>query len=358
MTVDADTHVLETEKTFAYLANDEQGFKPAVVSIAGNTNTNIPLGQYGGDLWLIDGQLYGKHDLSLIERHGNGEIVPGTLDLSNPEARLAAMDRQGVDTAVIYPSLFLVTAIGNADAEMALARSYNRWLAELCATAPQRLKFAMIVCPRRIEPSVKEMEWAKQHGACGVLLRGFEGDQTPDQPELHRLFAKACDLDMPICIHIGHGSNSFRALKVGSGQRHNPFLNRVPTMIAFSALLDGDLNQRFPSLRFAIVEAGSSWLPSVSVMALRARNDPDKANVVRQALVDHQIYITCEDHEDLPAILPFAGDDNLVIGSDFGHPGDVSESIHVQENFRGRDDISEDVKSRIMGANARALYAL
>ena len=74
--------------------------------------------------------------------------------------------------------------------------------------------------------------------------------------------------------------------------------------------------------------------------------------------MDHKIYVTCEEHEDLPSILPFAGDDNLVIGSDFGHPGDVADSIHVQSTFLGRDDISEGVKSQILSSNARAPYGL
>lgn len=358
MIIDADTHVLETEKTFEYLAKNEQQFKPSVVTVSQGGDVNAAHGEHSKDMWLIDGQLYGKHNLDFIAGHSKGEIESGALDISNPEARLSAMDKQGVDINVIYPSLFLITAIKNADAEMALARSYNRWLADLCASNPQRFKFAMVVSPRKVEASIKEMEWAKKNGACGVLLRGFEGDVTPDQPEFHPLFAKACDLDMPICIHIGHGSSAFRTLTIGSSKLNNPFANRAPTLLAFSGLILGDLNEQFPSLRWAIVEAGSSWLPFLSVMTLRARYNEDKASAVRQALVDHKIYITCEEHEDLPTILDYAGESNLVIGSDFGHPGDVADSIHVQNTFNARDDISDAIKSKILSDNARALYAI
>lgn len=358
MIVDADTHVLETEQTFEYFSKVDEQFKPAVVSAAGATGAGIPNAQHAKDFWLIDGQLYGKHNLELIEQSSKGEIEPGTLDVSNAKARLDAMDRQGVDTAVIYPSIFLITAIKNPDAELALARSYNRWLADVCSSAPERLKFILLISPRRMDASLKEMEWAKENGACGVMLRGFEEDHTPDQPELHPLFAKACDLDLPICIHIGHGSTAFRSIKMGHTPGFNPFVNRVPTLIAFSGLLIGNLHEKFPRLRWAIVEAGSSWLPFLSVMAMRARYNEDKAADVQRALVDRNIYITCEEHEDLPAILNFAGENNLVIGSDFGHPGDVADSIHVQSTFKARDDISDSVKSRILSDNARALYAL
>lgn len=357
MIVDADTHVLETEQTFAYMSEAEKRYRPAVMRLTGERSGDIPLGEHAADFWLIDGQLYGKHNLELIEQHSKGEIVPGTLDMRNPGARLAAMDRQGVDVAVIYPSLFLVTAIADPDAELALARSYNRWLADVCRADPKRFRFAALVAPRRLDASLAEMEWARRNGACGVMLRGLEGDQTPDQADMHPLFAKASDLDMPICLHIGHGSKAFRSIKVGAG-RIDPFTIRVPTLMAFSALLRSDLYKTFPLLRFAFVEAGASWLPFLSVMALRARRATDKSAVAREALVTRKIYITCEDHEDLPAILPFAGDDNLVIGSDFGHPGDVAESIHVQRDLRARADVSDGVKTRILSDNARALYGL
>ena len=358
MIIDADTHVLETEKTFEYFSEADKQYKPAVVSITGESDASIPNSAHGSDFWLIDGQLYGKHNLSRIEAASKGEIVPGTLDISDPAARLEAMDQQGVDVAVIYPSIFLVTAIENPDAELALARSYNRWLADLCSTAPDRFRFAMLVSPRRLDASIEEMKWAKDNGACGVMLRGFEGDQTPDQTELFPLFKRASDLDMPICVHIGHGSRAYRSIKMGHGPRLDPFAIRVPTLISFGALVRSDLNKQFPDLRWAYVEAGSSWLPFLSVMSLRARYSSDKAEAARQALVDHKIYITCEEHEDLPTILEYAGNDNLVIGSDFGHPGDVADSIQVQNVFRSRDDVPDAVKKKVLSDNARRLYGI
>jgi predicted TIM-barrel fold metal-dependent hydrolase len=357
--IDADTHVLETEKTFDYFSEVDKKYKPSVVTVVGEAvNSGVPNSAHGSDFWLIDGQLYGKHNLSRIEAASNGEIVTGTLDISNTQVRLAAMDQQGVDVAVIYPSIFLVTAIENPDAEFALAKSYNRWLADICSTAPDRFKFAMLVSPRRLEESIAEMKWAKNHGACGVMLRGFEGEQTPDQADFFPLFAKASELDLPICIHIGHGSKAYRSIKMGGTQRLDPFAIRVPTLISFSALLRSDIHKKFPDLRWAYVEAGSSWLPFLSVMSMRTRNDDDKAGAARTAIIQRNIYITCEEHEDLPTILQYSGDNNLVIGSDFGHPGDVADSIHVQNVFRGRADISDPIKQKILSDNARKLYGL
>jgi len=358
MIIDADVHVLETEKTFSYLSKSEEKYRPGVVQMLAGTATNIPLGSHAKNLWLIDGQMYGKHDLERIESHGMGEIAPGTLDMRDPAARLKAMDAQGVDVGVIYPSLFLATNIADSEAELALARSYNRWLVDVCAANPARLKFAAVIAPRRVAESIAEMKWARDNGACGVLMRGFEGDQTFDNPDYHPILAAAADLDFPVCVHIGHGSRTFRAIRIGSDGRPNPLATRFPAMIAFSCIMRGELHKKFPKLRFGIVEAGSSWLPSVAVMSLAARRAADRPAVVRQALKERNVYITCEDHEDFTSILPYAGDDNLVIGSDFGHPGDVAESIHVQRDFKARTDVPEHVKTRILSDNARVLYGI
>ena len=356
MIIDADTHVLETEQTFAYLSQAEQKYRPPVVRAGHAPGGDIPLGNHARDFWVIDGQLYGKHDLDRIEAAAKGEIAPGTLDLRDPAARLKAMDAQGVDVAVIYPSLFLATAIRDGDAEIALARSYNRWLADACSVNRQRLKFVALIAPKRIEASVAEMAWARDNGACGVMLRGFEDDRTLDHAELHPLLTRAMDLDLPICVHIGHGSPAFRQIKNAGGI--DPFAIRVPTLMAFSGLIRGQLHKTFPQLRWAFVEAGASWLPAVSVVALRARRAADRARAVRDALTERKLYITCEDHEDFSAILPYAGDSSLVLGSDFGHPGDVSESIHVQRDFRARTDVPDAIKTRILSDNARVLYGL
>src|SRR5262245_22596644 len=72
------------------------------------------------------------------------DVFPvGSVDLSNPSARLRYMDELGVDVAVLFPTFWLTFRIGNAIAEAAMARSYNRWLAERTADSRGRLLWAV-----------------------------------------------------------------------------------------------------------------------------------------------------------------------------------------------------------------------
>jgi predicted TIM-barrel fold metal-dependent hydrolase len=69
------------------------------------------------------------------------------------------------------------------------------------------------------------------------------------------------------------------------------------------------------------------------------------------------MYVTCENSDDLGYIVKEAGEDNLVIGTDYGHT-DTSSDVDAIRIFRERTDLTEDVKKKILSDNSRALYAL
>src|SRR3954469_1164212 len=61
---------------------------------------------------------------------------------------LRAMDAQGIDAVVLYPSIGLfVPYLPELTAEQSAAacRSYNDWMAEYCATAPTRMSGVALV---------------------------------------------------------------------------------------------------------------------------------------------------------------------------------------------------------------------
>jgi predicted TIM-barrel fold metal-dependent hydrolase len=74
-------------------------------------------------------------------------------------------------------------------------------------------------------------------------------------------------------------------------------------------------------------------------------------------LSEYGMYITCENSDDLAYIVKEAGEDNLVIGTDYGHT-DTSSDVDAIRTFRQRSDLSPAVKQKILSDNARALYAI
>jgi len=69
------------------------------------------------------------------------------------------------------------------------------------------------------------------------------------------------------------------------------------------------------------------------------------------------MYVACQVTDDLPAILRVAGEDNIVVGTDYGHH-DTSTEIEALRLLQSDGKIPSAAADKILGANAKALYGL
>jgi len=72
---------------------------------------------------------------------------------------------------------------------------------------------------------------------------------------------------------------------------------------------------------------------------------------------DYRLYVACQTDDDLPYVLKYAGEDNLVIGSDYGH-ADTATEIEALRRLKEQTDIAPSAIDKILDDNARALYGL
>jgi uncharacterized protein len=94
------------------------------------------------------------------------------------KVQLEAMDMEGIDVAVIYPSrgLFALT-IPDMESRFAtaMARAYNNWLYDFCQENPNRLLGAGMISPFDVQDAVAETRRCVQElGFRGVFLRPNE----------------------------------------------------------------------------------------------------------------------------------------------------------------------------------------
>ena len=122
-TIDADAHVLESPRTWSYMRDHEQSFRPQI--FVRDPNDGAPYRSNDrNEFWVIEGRLQTKSNI--------GRDVPDEArDLTDIQRRLAHMDEIGIDIQVLFPSLFLRPLTTEPDVEFALARSYKRWLADI-----------------------------------------------------------------------------------------------------------------------------------------------------------------------------------------------------------------------------------
>ena len=120
--IDADTHIDETEDTWEYMAGEEASIKPFY---AQSDQRNSAAGT-GGHYWMIDGKRQ--------RRRVRSDEATGTTrearELLDADVRLRQMDELGVDVHVIYPTVFLTEFTDTPEVELAVRRSYNRWLGD------------------------------------------------------------------------------------------------------------------------------------------------------------------------------------------------------------------------------------
>jgi uncharacterized protein len=356
--VDADAHVDETEATWEHMREHELAFKPTT-EYPKRLDPNRPPTRY----WIIDG----RRMLRFVRNDRRTRTTVETRELLDISARLRDMDEMGVEIQVLYTSLFIVEGTERPEVALALRRSYNRWMAERCAQSNGRLRWVCLPSLLSMEETLEEMRFAKEHGACGVMKKGDrEAGKWPADPYFYPFYEEAQRLDLSICFHTGSGVPDFSpALQIRLGSFHR---NALASVHACHTLISEGIPSMFPKLRFCIVEAGASWIPYVAYELRRRSKRADDGSVFGKkhelsednVFKANRMYVTCMVDEDLPYIMKFIGEDNLMVGSDYTH-ADRTMEHHFAKLLReraARGEVPESAVQKILYDNPKAAYGL
>ena len=267
--------------------------------------------------------------------------------------RLAHMDELDIDTQILYPTLYLRPVTDDINADLALTRAYNRWVADVSKQANGRMRW--IALPPMRSPNLirEEMKFAKDNGACGIFLRGLECDRAIGDPTFYPLWEIASDLDMPICMHSGNGS-VFHHDFFETDTSFTKF--KLAVVGAFHTLMEKKIPAMFPDVRWGFVEVSAQWVPYV-LCDLEDRFRRNGWDWFENPLKENNMYVACENTDHLDYIVKYAGEDNLVIGTDYGHH-DPSSEVMAVKLLRADDRLAPGVADKILEDNARALYGL
>ena len=203
-----------------------------------------------------------------------------------------------------------------------------------------------------MDKAIEELNFGKQNGACGVFIRGVEGDKLPTDPYFFPLYEEASRLGMPICVHASQGNLEMFDI-FGRGASLAQF--KFGPINLFASLIGTRLPQKFPDLRWAFVEVSAEWLPYVmNHMEIGIRRQ-GKTWSDKELLKENHIYVACQTSDDLPYILEHVGDDHLVIGTDYGH-NDTATEINALRKLKADGKVAAASIDKILGDNPQALY--
>jgi predicted TIM-barrel fold metal-dependent hydrolase len=277
------------------------------------------------------------------------------------------MDEEGIDQAVLYPSIGLYAwAIPDPEAAVDVARAYNDWLASYCAADTSRLFGAAMLPVQDPDAAVAEMQ-----RAVGEL--GFTAAFVRPNPCLGRslqdrayepIWSAAEELDITIGVHEG---SSVIVPTLGSDRPFNPLVlhaisHSFEEMLAFAQLVSFGVLERHPKLRLVFLESGGGWAP-FWVQRLDEQSETfggfcPEMRLKPSEYFARQCWISYEvDEPTLAALLPFIGEDRVVWGSDYPHH-DATFPGAVSALRRTISSLGPVERAKVLGENAASLYRL
>jgi predicted TIM-barrel fold metal-dependent hydrolase len=341
-TIDADAHVVECEETWSYLEGAEKEFMPVL-------STEKPANARSGQkFWEIDGRLVSTGPVS------ETDAVKAVRELADVKGRLAQMDEIGTDIQALYPTIFLRPLTTRPEVERGLCRSYNRWLAARAEQGGGRLTWAVVPPTMNIEAAIEEIRFGHEHGASAVFWRGFEDGKLPSSPYFAPIFEEIDRLGLALCVHAANGDFPMHDAFEGDT---GIWRFKVPGIVAFSVLLASGIPEKYPNIRFGFVELQAQWVPYVITDFVRRRGRSGVELDPSRVMKDNRMYVACQTDDDLEYILRYAGPDNLVSGTDFGH-ADTSSELLALQHLREAGAVDAHRLENILDANPRALYGL
>ena len=126
---------------------------------------------------------------------------------------------------------------------------------------------------------------------------------------------------------------------------------------AFHNMIMDGIPEHFPRLKVAFLEVSAQWVPYV-LTDLAKRYHLQGRELNKQAMLrESRFYVGCETSDDLPYIIEHAGEDNLVVGTDYGHADSATELLALRGVLEDKR-LSGSVANKIVSDNARTLYGL
>ena len=271
------------------------------------------------------------------------------------ETRLQDMDEEGVDVQLLVPRAIRGHQDPAVDAE--LMRANHRFLNDFCGASPRRLKALLTLDARFVEDSVQEIKaWGSSSWAVGTWMN-LPLDFPLDHPSLNPIWAAVEEEGLCVVHHsFSGGYPGYRDLW------QNPFLGRAAShpwgaMRAVASFIGSGAMDRYPAIRFSILESGFGWLP---FWAARMQDQveymgyvPELKQPIKEYLTGGRFFASIVLHEGpemVSMVSNMLGDQLLMYSSDYPHPETrFPDSVDLVLNWGGIDG---DLLPKIMWENA------
>jgi uncharacterized protein len=291
-------------------------------------------------------------------------VTRESLDLSDPQVRIENLDRMAIDIQMLFPSTLYAHITSDPGLEAALYRSYNRYVGRQCQAASKRLKWAGLLPMREQAESFKAIDEMQSLGAAAAVVFGTVRERLLSDRTFRPIWDAFSGTRLPLCIHMGMSYPPFQQL-CESIQEANMIAKALPAQLAFVAIVNNNMLDRYPNLKVAFLEFGAEWLFYMfgrmeHYLKVNRRRMPTSTGLPQKEIEEYakcgRIFVAPESDDPMLAHeIELLGENQILFSSDFPH-GEGRDN--AAGSILRRNDLSDVQKRKILYDNPASFLAL
>jgi predicted TIM-barrel fold metal-dependent hydrolase len=287
----------------------------------------------------------------------------------DPLDRIRDHRRDGIDGEIIFPNKGLAMfATQDSEFGMAQCRVWNDWAWETFGKYNDFMSPMASIMTSDIEMAIAEIKRVAKIGFRGVTLpcKPVWGAHDARHPNYNldlydAMWAVIQDCDLPITFHVSTGRDP-RAARHDGGAIINYVAHSLsPTVEPMTCMCSSGVLERFPKLRFALIECGIGWVP----WALNAMDEayrkhhlwayPKLKQLPSEYFRQHGAATFQEDPAGLDLAVKNRLVDNFMWANDYPHAeGTWPHSAQAIEREMG--GLTDEQREKILGLNIAKMF--
>jgi predicted TIM-barrel fold metal-dependent hydrolase len=380
---DADAHIMETPSWLRDYADPEIRDRIEPLQLSGGNElrqTGDPEEQLR-DLDAAFEKLARKHASDDYRANEAAEIMQRKNFAATgsfiADDRPRALDLIGVASQLVF-NTFHNRRLRNwehgkdVDLAYGVARAHNRGMLEFCSVDPRLIPTLYVPLADFAQAeAVADEALTMSDGACALLVAsGCPKDHSPSHIGLDPVWARAQEAGVPMVFHVGGTGDLLDAAYFQNGLPIPPDFHGGeenfrsvdymgiphPPMQTLATLIFDGVLERFPDLKWGVIEQGAIWMPSwmrqmESAFDAFERHEErlQKLSMRPSEYVQRQVRSTPYPTEDVGWIIEQAGEDVAMFSSDFPHVEGGRKPVERFEASLG--DATEDVREKFYRTN-------
>ncbi len=340
---DADAHLMEPPDLFTEYADPDVRDRIAELVVG------FRIGDDGADENEIvehfrrqhEDPEFRRHDAERIWLRKNFEATGSFIADDRP----AALDMLGVASQLVFntftnKTLQRVEHGNDLDLAYGLARGHNRAMVDFCSVDARLLPVGYVPLAD-LERSVAFAGEVLDMGCKALMIASAcPPKHSMSHVGLDPVWAQAQEAGIPVVFHVGGGGRLVDPAIFENGLPPVPDFHggdgnfrsvdyiaiQYPVMQALGTLIIDGVLDRFPTLRFGVIEQGGTWLPGLmrtldSAAEAFRRNEQrlQQLDLLPSEYIKRQVRVTPYPHEDAGWIIQQSGEEICMFSSDYPH---------------------------------------